>query len=501
MKIVGMFLLFGIVFCGFAVFGEIAEQEPNESPIQAMSIGSFGAAADTITVNGAMDYAGDSDWYRFDIAVSSADVMLSTSTQDDSDLQVVLYSAEVAPIQASENELQVALAPGSYLLRVASSELRTLSYELVVSSALEIEPNDGICMPNDLGVIGSEIVRMYASIAPSGDADFFAFEVAEGSEGVVQLRTDGTSGDTLLILYQYDGELERYVPMARDDDSGAHGWSMIFAELDPGKYIARIHDYGDNEAIEAYQFSVVQMVVEECEPNNTAADACVLGSLDIGGAVSVDDLLADGDIDFFEITLNASGVLIVETSGPVSADSYVCLRDETDTSLGCDDDGGSGMWSRILKPVDAGQYFVTVEGYGTEDSFRYSLTASLEWFERVFEVEANNNPVTSTAVETLPAMVAGQITQADVDFYTFTVPSTTRVVVEVAGQAEGDSYMCLYDSSENLITCDDDGGSGLWSRIDDVLEAGTYSVAVEGYGDTDTFSYDLLILLPEVVGE
>ncbi|MBN1857827.1 PPC domain-containing protein [Candidatus Bipolaricaulota bacterium] len=500
MKIAGIVLLTGMVLFGLAAFGQVTEQEPNESPVQAMSIGTFGELAATVTVSGAMGYAGDSDWYRFEITASAAELILSTSTEDTSDLQVVLYSADVAPIEASENELQVTLATGSYLLRIASSELRLLSYELVISSALEHEPNDGVCIPNEIGVIGSEIVRMYASIEPVGDADFFAFEVAEGSEGVVQLRTDGTSGDTLLVLYRFDGELERYVPVARDDDSGAHGWSMIFSELDPGKYIARIHDYGDNETIGAYRFSAVQMVVEECEPNNTAVDACELGSLDLGGLLEADDLLSGGDIDFFEITVNAAGVLIVETSGPVGADSYICLRDASDISLGCDDDGGSGMWSRILKPVDAGRYFVTVEGYGTEDSFRYSLTAHLEQFASISEIEANNNPLTSTAVETLPAIAGGEITQNDVDFYTFAVPSATRVVVEVTGQDGADSYLCLYDSSENLITCDDDGGSGLWSRIDDVLEAGTYSVAVEGYNDTETFSYDLLIFLPEFAG-
>ena len=501
MKSVGLTVLLGITLFCFAAFAEVAEQEPNESPTHAMSIGSFGDQARTVTVNAAMDYAGDSDWYGFDITASSRELIVSTSTQGASDLQVVSYSDDLNPIEASENQLRLTLAEGSYLVRIGSSDLSVFSYELVISSALELEPNDGICIPSNLGVIGPELSGMFAAIDPMGDVDFFAFEIAQGSEGITQLRTDGVSGDTLMILYQYDETSDRYLPISRDDDSGTGGWSMVFSDLDAGRYIARIHEFGDDQALEAYQFSAVQMAIAECEPNNTAAEACALGSLEVGGVLSVDDLLLGGDIDFFSLTTHADGVLIIETSGPVNADSYVCLLDQQAVGLGCDDDGGSGMWSRMLTPVTAGEYFITVEGYGAEDAFRYTLQASLQQFVTASEQEPNDLPASATVVENTPAIVGGEIGPGDVDFYTFTVPSTTRVVLETTGSVEADSYICLFDSGGDSLWCDDDGGTGLWSRIDDPLPAGTYSVSVEGYSSTDMFSYDLLILLPELEAE
>lgn len=501
MRSIGIVLLTGVVLFGLAAFGEVAEQEPNESPAQAMSIGSFGQAVETVTVSGAMDYAGDSDWYGFTVTALSVELMLSATAEDASNLQLVVYSSDVDPIEASENELLVTLAAGSYLLRVASSELGVVSYNLVASSALEIEPNDGVCIPTDIGLVSSEMSMMYAAIDPAGDVDFFAFEIAEASDGIIQLRTDGTSGDTILVLYQYDGEAEQYVPIDRDDDGGGDGWSMIFSELDPGKYIARVHEFGDDQRIDAYQFSVVQIVIEECEPNNSAADACALGSLEAGDRVHADDLLTGGDIDFFALTVNADGMLIVETSGPVDADSYICLRTPDDTSLGCDDDGGSGMWSRILMPVTAGQYVVTVEGYGSEDAFRYTLQAGLQQFASAAEQEPNDSPTSATLVESVPAIASGEITQGDIDVFTFTLSSATRVVAETTGPTEEDSYLCLFDSDGNSLWCDDDGGAGLWSRIDETLDAGTYSLSVEGYSGTDTFAYSLLILLPELEAE
>ena len=302
-------------------------------------------------------------------------------------------------------------------------------------------------------------------------------------------------------VLRYDEALDRYLPISRDDDSGTGGWSMIFSDLDEGRYIARVHEFGDDRILEAYQFTAVQLEIEECEPNNTAGEACALGSLEVGDVLSVDDLLLSGDIDFFSLETHADGVLIIETSGPTDADSYVCLLDRQAVSLGCDDDGGSGMWSRMLTPVTAGEYFVTVEGYGVEDAFRYTLQASLQQFVTASEQEPNDLPASATVVENTPAIVGGEIVSGDVDFYTFTVPSTTRVVLETTGSVEADSYICLFDSGGDSLWCDDDGGTGLWSRIDDPLPAGTYSVSVEGYSSSDTFSYDLLILLPELETE
>jgi inosine-uridine nucleoside N-ribohydrolase len=73
----------------------------------------------------------------------------------------------------------------------------------------------------------------------------------------------------------------------------------------------------------------------------------------------------------------------------------------------------------------------------------------------------------------------------DVDWVKFSLGSESEVVIETSGAA-GDTRVCLYNSSLTELECNDDGGTGLFSRIDrvcgtDALGAGTYYVKIEEY--------------------
>jgi len=87
---------------------------------------------------------------------------------------------------------------------------------------------------------------------------------------------------------------------------------------------------------------------------------------------------------------------------------------------------------------------------------------------------------------------------SDVDWVTFTLPAASQVVVETSG-ASGDTRMWLYDENLEQIEFDDDGGSGLFSRIErlcetDPLPAGTYYVKVDDYGNNDEIaSYQITL--------
>ncbi len=71
------------------------------------------------------------------------------------------------------------------------------------------------------------------------------------------------------------------------------------------------------------------------------------------------------------------------------------------------------------------------------------------------------------------------------------------MVILTSGPSGGNTVMELYDSSLNQIGIDDDGGTGLYSRIDrvcgtDELPAGTYYVKIDEVGSDDEIpSYDI----------
>lgn len=84
----------------------------------------------------------------------------------------------------------------------------------------------------------------------------------------------------------------------------------------------------------------------------------------------------------------------------------------------------------------------------------------------------------------------------DEDWVWFSLGAEAAVEIETSGPS-GDTRMWLYNSSLGQVEFDDDGGSGLFSRIDrtcgvDALPAGTYYVRVDEFGDNDAIdAYDL----------
>lgn len=83
--------------------------------------------------------------------------------------------------------------------------------------------------------------------------------------------------------------------------------------------------------------------------------------------------------------------------------------------------------------------------------------------------------------------------ETDVDWLTFILsPTAGQWAVDLATSgATGDTRMWLYDSSLSEIEFNDDGGSGLFSRIDrtcgsDALPPGTYYVKIDEFGNNNT---------------
>ena len=70
---------------------------------------------------------------------------------------------------------------------------------------------------------------------------------------------------------------------------------------------------------------------------------------------------------------------------------------------------------------------------------------------------------------------------------------TARIDLE---SAAFDAFLVLKDSQGNVIATDDDGGTGLNSRIERVLAAGTYEIVASSFGPDQTGAYQLTVDVP-----
>ncbi len=491
----------GAIFCIVGTFAgaAVTETEPNDAVPQAL--GTLSSSPMTIFVDGTSEYAGDIDWFSFEVG-GSAPQSIRLATESDAVWLIVLLAEDSSHIASGTSSLTHDLAPGRYRVRVQPSELGTGSYMLLLSNALEREPNDGLVEAASLGTLEDEPLSAFAAISPAGDVDFFSFDVpksseassASGSSRVVRIETPCPAGDTLLILYAEDETLGRPVPIARNDDSGEQSWSRLYiVDPEPGRYTLRVHEYADNERIDAYRIVITEMTMSETEPNDTLDDATTLGALGAGGHLTATQFIAEGDIDAFTFDVVASTCVLLETSGPAGGDSLICLFSETGDDIACDDDGGDSTWSRLSRRLDAGRYLATVRASDQRDSFDYTLTlATTSCPSEGNESEPNDSTGTADLL-TLPHDVSAEVAAGNADVYRFELETSATVVAETYGEADGDTTICLLDADGNTIACDDDGGDGLWSLIRYELARGTYFARVELFAGTGTVPYHLVV--------
>jgi hypothetical protein len=188
------------------------------------------------------------------------------------------------------------------------------------------------------------------------------------------------------------------------------------------------------------------------------------------------------DQDFFLLTPDKDGILVVETTGGL--DSFLELYDaETNNRLAENDDGGSGGNARIRQSVSAGgRYVAKVRGYSSETG-DYSLRAYI--VERVQvapdEYESDDDFSAAKDISIGTPQQHNFNSGDDVDWVKFQVTEAGRYIIRARGVESNslDTYIELFDDNRNSIDEDDDGGDNLDSRLSVRLQSGTYYLSVK----------------------
>ena len=478
-------------------------------------LGAFSEPFTTFIVTGELTHPGELDWYSFEaIDNDSTLFILAEGTGVESGIRVLLFDDEDAYIDAAEDRLlEVTLSSGTYRIRIDSVEHGVQGYSLVVFNGVEIESNDGLLEAGDLGEVAGPVLLL-ASLVPPGDADFFRFEIPEssltGMSNALRIEIDGpSSGDTVLILYQYSETEDRYLPIAFDDDSGDEYWSRLLLRPQPGdRYAVRIEETMlPLVGIDEYDLSITPVALNmDDEPNDTSAKATTLTLTSSDGVTWMADGVLDADdlIDFYKFTIETPGLVQIWTEsqpGVGDFDSLLTLYTPSGDRLAENDDSGNLSWSRIVASIDDGEYFITVETTGTETSLvPYRLRAVAQDVKVVSETEPNDTDETAEPIAwsddeaLLIEAVIGL--EADIDSFRFVLSGETTLVFDTgprSGSTEDyDTTLAIYDEDLWEVAYNDDA-DGSWSRIEATLAAGTYYVIVEGFYSDESFEYTLLI--------
>ena len=239
---------------------------------------------------------------------------------------------------------------------------------------IEEESNDTASAADGLGELPGSWCRS-GSVFPAGDVDMYWFEVRERANVMIETLTDG---DTLLSLYDSDGQL-----LAEDDDGGDGRASRLEGSIEAGTYFLVVSAYGSN-VVQSYEIRIegtgtsstpsTDTCPYEKESNDTMALADDLTG--VGGvACRIGSVAPVGDVDVYSFRLEFAAAVAIETK--TDGDTMLRLYDSGGRFLAEDDDGAGGRASRIAATVEAGRYYVTVREYGddaTVSSYEVSLT-------------------------------------------------------------------------------------------------------------------------------
>lgn len=320
------------------------------------------------------------------------------------------------------------------------------------------------------GGIPIEVGQTIDAYLTDGQRQTFVLEIATPQQvRIDHMRGDDRNIDPYLILNdQYGNEIES------DDDGGDGFNSRITRFLQPGRYLITARDFGSNDS-GAFRLSVTGL-----------GGGQVQQGIPIQVGQSVDSFINNGSVQRYILNVSSGQPvrIDVERGADSSIDPYLVLGDRYGNEIETDDDGGSGFNSRINRYLEPGEYTIIARDLGNNSSG--SVRVSVTSMQQVM-----NTGIPITVGQTLDSF----ITEGQEQAFLLDLSSQTSVVISF-DRAEGsglDPLLELYDTRGNQIARNDDGGSGLNSRISETLQPGQYRIVARDLSNNSSGGFRLSV--------
>lgn len=181
--------------------------------------------------------------------------------------------------------------------------------------------------------------------------------------------------------------------------------------------------------------------------------------------------------------------------------------------LACNDDNPDTSHSRLQLTLDAGTYYVVVDGYGSPSQGDYSLSVQAQAMQNLAQVCSAATAIspgvavrgdTSGSADYFQATCAGGAHSPD-NVYRLSVaqPSRLRVRQSTPGHDGAIYVRSTCDSAATEVLCNDDYGTTAASMVTGVVQPGEYFIFTDGYGSGQpavSGSYEFVADLAPVTG-
>jgi hypothetical protein len=307
------------------------------------------------------------------------------------------------------------------------------------------------------GLFAQTELRLDTWVSGNLSAGEQRYSVRASQAGTLVVETRGSTDTYLEALDASNNSI------AQDDDSGEDYNARLELFVQAGRtYQIVVHDYyGEGP----YQIRATQRPVPQ--PAELRLDTDVSGNL------------SEGQDQWFRVRASQNGNLTVETMG--NLDTFIEAYDDSFNLIDTDDDSGNRYNARLRLSAENGKsYIFKVKTLSEGGPYRIWASHS-----RAAPVMATGTAVTELRLDT---MVSGNLRGGDEYWYSVRPSQAALLTVETNGSL--DTYLEAYDSSNNLIASDDDGGEGNNAKIEIVAGAGiTYLFKLRGYDSSTSGPY------------
>ncbi|XOV86270.1 MAG: S8 family serine peptidase [Pseudomonadota bacterium] len=335
------------------------------------------------------------------------------------------------------------------------------------------------------------------------DYDWFAVEVAGAGSITLKFQAEGTGGSKWVYSLVGPTHEELGSLSCTGTPCSTEVQQLIINVIATGTYYVRVHgDWPYPPPTDPYQITVdfeAAADALEVEPNDQTAQVISLGDL-LLGALSGDD-----DVDRFEVTVEAAGLLTFKLEGPpVNLGWALRVLDAADNlihSARCSPCGPSDGTTAVGLAA-AGSYTVELSRDLPHPATLsvYALTVEFDRVTGPVELEPNNNSLAAQFITDGEVLEGASASVTDEDWFMLSVPGPGRVtmrlltseprsrgwtfgLVDPAGNLLAASYcayaFCRVEAEELTTGVSVPGIYHLWVRPDgtEPLPSGRYLVS------------------------
>ncbi len=450
--------------------------EPDDTIPQAKEIGT-GADRQTHTLNP----PGDRDYVYF-WATEGMQYTIETGNLGDlCDTVLTLYDQEGTELASDDDGAEEALA--SRLTWVAEEESTLFvevghfsevpegedtSYNIWITESEPVAFEEDEYEPDDTIAQAKQIlldVPQNHTIHVQGDHDWIYFQAEEEITYVIETSDLGTDIDTVIYLYNEDGE-----ELAQNDDGGEESLaSRITWSVDStGILYVMIQSYSDDGASPNMHYSIsvsegAPFEADAYEPDDSRDQA---SEIEVGSSQS-HNLHVTGDDDWISLQATAETNYVIETFNLGDRiDTIISLYDADDQELASDDDGGGEHLASRLTWTAAsdGVLYVMIKDLGNDEAgpgteYRISVREEGSALLIADEYEPDDTMAEAREIEVGDTQTHSIHVEGDHDWLSFQAAEGTTYVIETSNLGlEMDTIVFLYDQSGTEVAEDDDSG-------------------------------------------